>query len=150
MPRNSTAYAAASAATLSFTDTGTTHTVNNALQATVGYDFNFAPKFDDPHWPPTHVDLAHPQLTPVQTVDLIPFMAVDRNITTVRGKRSASSRENVMLGLNGALTQSFFVGEHPAANVFSTTGEHIWTCRDQIGSALRNGVPWGRGSDDCA
>jgi hypothetical protein len=23
-------------------------------------------------------------------------------------------------------------------------------CRDEIGSALRNGVPWGRGPDDCA
>jgi len=126
VPRNSTAYAAASAATLSFTDTGTTHTLTNALQAAIGYDFSFAPKFDDPHWPPTHADPAHPLLSSLQMVDLIPFIAVDRNITAVSGKQSASSRENVMLGLNTALTQSFFLREQPAANVFSTTGEHIW------------------------
>jgi hypothetical protein len=117
VPRNTSAYSSAAGASLSFSQNGTKKSTTNALQAAIGYDLHFPPSYKDQHWPPSSEAL----------VDVIPFVAVDRNITDVSGKPSSSNRENVTLGILGSLSQPLTqLGGHQASNVFSATAQHTW------------------------
>ena len=105
--RDSKAFSSASSATLSYASNGPTKTATGAMQTAVGYDFNF---------PPTRSGYAG---------DIIPFAAVDRNLTTVAGKLSSSSKENVYAGVVGDVTLPF-PDNVAGASVVSLTGEHVW------------------------
>jgi hypothetical protein len=101
-------YAAATGATLSFSENGTTHTTSNALQTAVGYDF-------------------HLPRTGIWQVDVIPFAAVDRNITVVSSKQAASSRENVTAGLVGTVTTPpRRIGPEIGSAVVTGVADHLW------------------------
>jgi len=107
VPRGSQAYGSAAAATLSLSEDGTTKTTSNALLAMIGYDWTL----------PTAGD---------SLFDVIPFIGVDRNITSTAGKQSASSRENVMAGVVGSWSYPLPITVVAASNVLSATYEHIW------------------------
>jgi hypothetical protein len=104
-------------ATVSYSENGPTKTTTNVLQAAIGYDFRLE-------------SASH-----LTTFDLIPFVAVDRNMSVVSNKQSPSSRENVMLGATGSMTNLFpGPGGASDANTLSFTYEHIWN--DIDGSAI--------------
>jgi hypothetical protein len=103
-PESTANFAAATGATLSLSQNGPTKTTANALQAAIGYDYQ------------------HTTESAQTQFDVIPFIAVDRSITSVSGKQSSSSRENVMAGLVGSMT-NILPGD---ANVLSGTYEHLW------------------------
>lgn len=119
------AFGASGAATLSFTDTGTTHSLNNTLIAAIGYDFNTKIEHSGPHDDPTAPDFLF---------DFIPFVAVNRNMTATSGKLSASSVENVSTGLNAAMTTVVY-GSNPMENLLSVSAYHL---RNDISNAELN------------
>jgi hypothetical protein len=111
-PRNSTAYAAASGATLSLSENGPSKTTSNALQVAIGYDLHFPASTKE--WPPKTDSL----------FDVIPFIAVNRNLTDVAGKQSSSSIENLMAGVTGSWSKPFETLD--TSNVLSASYQHIW------------------------
>ena len=117
------AYSAAGPATFSFSDTGTTKTLTNALEAAVGYDYQY--------------EFAGDPARAAYLLDVIPFVTVDRNITYVSGKESSSSRENVSTGMDVALNSTRLFGLDDAENALTLSAYHLW---DDIHDAQINTV----------
>jgi hypothetical protein len=114
---SSSAFTSATGASLSFSENGQTKTTSNVLQAAVGVDFHFPAVTEDQHWPPASDAL----------IDIIPFAAVNRNISVTSGKVSSSSIENVDAGAVFGISSPFaYGGGHVGANVLTGTFEHIW------------------------
>jgi len=103
------AFKSSSSATLSLSENIQQHTTTNAIQAGVGYDIPFEQEDRRSYF------------------EVIPFVAVDRNVSSTSGKQSSSSRENIMLGTTVSFT-NLFSGPRggSSANTLSATYEHIW------------------------